>query len=208
LLEKYNFPYNKVYSTEIMGNVITVKASLSTVSKIKFLDYTTTYTFHGNGQIDVIFEGDFDTARTFLPRLGLEFKTQATDFSYFGYGPYESYVDTHYASKMGLYESSASNEYVDYIKPQEHGNHYNTKMLSIGGYKFVSEKGFEFNVSEYSTDALSNKAHNFELEKDKYTDVRIDCKVSGIGSGSCGPQLDPKYQANGPHFSFAFSITK
>lgn len=206
--EKYNFPYNKVYSTEMVGNKITVKAALSTVSKCKIIDYTSTYTFHGNGQIDVTFDGDFDTKRTFLPRLGFEFKTKATDFRYFGYGPYESYIDMHHASEMGMYESSAEREYVDYIKPQEHGNHYNTKLLDIGGYKFISKDGFEFNVSKFSTEELTNKAHNFELVPDELTNVRIDCKVSGIGSNSCGPQLDPKYQAKDAHFHYAFSITK
>ena len=105
-------------------------------------------------------------------------------------------------------ESSAEREYVDYIKPQEHGNHYNTKLLEIGGYKFISKDGFEFNVSKFSTEELTNKAHNFELVPDELTNIRIDCKVSGLGSASCGPLLDAKYPAKDAHFHYAFTITK
>ncbi len=204
----YNKMYNKVYDVEIKDNTITVKGGLASVSRMNFFNYTASYTFFENGRIDVKLDGEFDQQRTFLPRLGFEFTTDEKSFKYFGYGPYESYIDMHNCSKMGMYESTAEKEYVDYIKPQEHGNHYNTKYMQLGGYEFVSEQGFEFNVSEYSTKELESKAHNFELEKSGTTNVRIDYKVSGIGSGSCGPQLVEAYQMNDKNVHFAFSIIK
>ena len=114
----------------------------------------------------------------------------------------------HHGSKMGMYESTAADEYVDYIKPQEHGNHYNTKYMQLGGFEFVSEQGFEFNVSEYSTAELASKAHNFELEKNGVTNVRIDYKGSGIGSDSCGHALVEAYQMRDKKIDFKFSIIK
>ncbi len=205
---KYDHTHNKVYDVNISGNTITVHASLAPVARAKILDYTVSYTFYGNGQIDVALEGSFDAARGFLPRLGFEFKTAAEDFSYFGYGPLESYVDMHYASKMGMYESSALGEYVDYIRPQEHGNHYNTKLLEIGGVRFYTKDSFEICVSKYDAYELERKAHNFELVSDGYTNVRIDYKVSGIGSNSCGPELLPQYRMDDEKVSFKFSISK
>ncbi|MBP3360786.1 MAG: glycoside hydrolase family 2 [Clostridia bacterium] len=206
--ENYNKLHSKVYETSVCGNVITVKGALSSVSREPFMRYTAEYTFYADGTIDVSFDGDFDEYRTFIPRLGFEFKTQAKEFEYFGYGPYESYVDMHHGSKMGMYQSDADNEYVDYIKPQEHGNHYNTKYLKLGGYVFESTQGFEFNVSNYSTEELETKMHNYELQKDEFTNVRIDYKVSGIGSGSCGPQLMEKYQLKDKKIKFNFRIKR
>ena len=206
--ENYNKVHNKVYDAIVSGSTITVKGALASVSRMNFITYTATYAFFANGRIDVAFEGEFDQRRTFLPRLGFEFETDETDFQYFGYGPYESYVDMHHGSKMGMYESLAEKEYVDYIKPQEHGNHYNTKYLRLGKYKFVSERGFEFNVSQYSAKELETKRHNFELEKDGLTYVRIDYKVSGIGSGSCGPQMVEAYQLNDKKINWVFSVIK
>lgn len=206
--ENYHKCHNKVYETLVEGNRITVKAALSSVSKYKFLEYTVIYTFYANGQIDVSFSGAFDKERTFLPRLGFEFKTKATEFSYFGYGPYESYIDMHHASNMGMYQSCADNEYVDYIVPQEHGNHYNTKYLELGDYKFIANDGFEFNVSNFDTGELDRKSHNFELVPNGYSNVRIDYKVSGIGSNSCGPALYSRYQLREEAINFNFSILK
>lgn len=53
-----------------------------------------------------------------------------------------------------------------------------------------------------------NIKHNFELKKDTFTNVRIDYKVSGIGSGSCGPQLMEKYQLKDKMMKYNFTIKK
>ncbi|MBQ2732835.1 MAG: glycoside hydrolase family 2 [Clostridia bacterium] len=206
--EYYDKMHNKVYDVAVNGNVITVKAALAPVSRSKVFTYTVSYTFFADGRIDVALDGNFDTSRTFLPRLGFEFKTAKTAFEYFGYGPLESYCDMHYASAMGMYESTPEKEYVNYIKPQEHGNHYNTKYLGMGDFAFVSDKGFECNVSAYSTEMLASKRHNFELTPNDVANVRIDYKVSGIGSNSCGPQLFERYRMMDPKVRFAFSIIK
>ena len=206
--ENYHKVHNKVYDVAVEGNTITVKASLAGVARLKFFTYTVSYTFFADGQIDVALKGAFDTTRTFLPRLGFAFCTEKAPFRYFGYGPHEAYVDMHHGSRMGMYESDPDREYVDYIMPQEHGNHYNTKYLRLGKFSFVSGQGFESNVSAYSVAELTDKTHNFQLEKNGLANVRIDYKVSGIGSGSCGPQLMEKYRLQDATVAFAFSIRK
>lgn len=206
--ERYDKVHNKVYERIIEDNRITIKASLAPVARLKVFNYTVTYTFFADGQIDVALEGNFDTTRTFLPRLGFEFATRENAFRYFGYGPIESYMDMHHGAKMGMYESTAEKEYVPYIMPQEHGNHYGVKLLELGGFAFVSRQGFECNVSKYTAKELEAKNHNFELEADGLTHVRVDYKVSGIGSGSCGPQLLEKYRLQDEKVKFEFSIVK
>ena len=67
--------------------------------------------------------------------------------------------------------------------------------------------GFEFNVSNYSTDALYKANHTDELVSDGSVHLRIDYKVSGIGSGSCGPQLDEIYRLSEKEINFSFTIS-
>lgn len=204
--EKFDHIHSKIYQCEIKGNSVCVHGALVPVSRMPIFRYDAVYTFHADGSIAVSLSGELDVKRTWLPRLGFEFKTEEKDFSYFGYGPHESYIDMHHGSAMGLYESNAKNEYVPYIKPQEHGSHYNTKFAKIGRFAFMSGQGFSLNVSEFSSEELSRKAHCFELEKDKFTNVRIDFKVSGIGSNSCGPELNEKYRLNDEKIEFSFTI--
>ena len=72
--------------------------------------------------------------------------------------------------------------------------------------EYLSEKEFEINVSKYSVDAIYRAEHTDELVEDRKVHLRIDYKVSGIGSNSCGPGLLEKYQLNEKEIDFAFSV--
>lgn len=206
--ERYNKCHNKVYKCVIDGNMIRVNAALSSVSRCPFFRYEVTYTFLADGRVEVNMYGKFDKLRTHLPRIGFEFKVAEQNFTYLGYGPYESYIDMHHGSWFGLFESNAEREYVPYIKPQDHGCHYDTKFLDLGDFQFESKQGFILNVSQFSEKELTEKAHYFELEKDEFTNVRIDYKVSGIGSNSCGPVIGDEYKVADEHIQFTFTIVK
>ena len=79
-------------------------------------------------------------------------------------------------------------------------------MLKIGKLRFEAEDTFEINVSKYSTGMLTMAEHTDELVPDGYTHVRIDYKVSGVGSNSCGPELEKRYRLDEKYIRFAFSI--
>lgn len=79
-------------------------------------------------------------------------------------------------------------------------------MLSIGKMKFGTDSEFEFNVSDYSTQALYKAEHTDELISDGKTHLRIDYKVSGIGSNSCGPEPQSEHKLSEKEISFKFYI--
>lgn len=202
--------FNKVYSCEINGNEITVKGNLAGVSRIPFLYHTIRYKFFETG-LQVVVDGVVNEKINcpFLPRLGFEFTLckENDAFTYFGMGEMENYCDMCHHTKIGKYKSRADKEYVNYIMPQEHGNHTKTKVLTMScGLEFVGDSEFEFNVSQYSTEALAEAMHINELVGNNHTNVRIDYKVSGIGSNSCGPQLLEKYWLKKGEFTFSFFI--
>lgn len=195
--EGFDKVFNKCYSCTASENTVTVEASLASVSRNPFLKYTVDYTFYGDGSVKVNLNGDVREDCIWLPRLGFEFKTpyENDKFMYFGRGDSENYCDMKYHAKIGFYESDADSEYVNYIVPQEHGNHIDTKLLEmLNGLKFESDTGFEFNVSHYSAMEFTKAMHIDELKKEDATIIRIDYKNSGIGSNSCGPELMEKYR--------------
>ena len=200
--------FSKVYDCYIEEGKIAVSGSLAGVSRAPFARYNLIVSVLGNGRIDFNLNTKIREGVVWLPRFGFDFTLpqNADKFSYYGYGPSESYCDLHNGSLISLYESNAEKEYVPYVRPQEHGNHYQTKFVKIGKMQIESESGFEFSVSEYSTDALYKAEHTDELKKDGFVHLRVDYKVSGIGSNSCGPYLDEKYRLKEKEFNFSFSI--
>ncbi len=221
--ENMNRLFSKVYSCTVCKNKINVKGSLAGVGRLPFLCYTAEWEFFTDGKISVTLNGfpredvtktDFSTPsyrdqHLYLPRLGFEFiLAKGNDsFTYYGMGEHECYCDMNNHAKIGMFRSSAQKEYVPYIRPQEHGNHLHTKMLQLDcGLTFETEDEFEFCVSEYTPENITVAEHTDELTKNGYTNVRIDYKVSGIGTHSCGPRLDQKYQVKDKEILFKFSI--
>ncbi|MBR5507871.1 MAG: hypothetical protein IKV88_07490 [Clostridia bacterium] len=195
--ERLDRLFNKCYSCEKEGNIIAINGALSGVGRLAFFKYTLSLAFYADGRVKVNLNGDVREDCMWLPRLGFEFKLPYEDdsFKYFGRGKYENYCDMKAHSKIGFYESDADSEYVEYIMPQEHGNHCDAKILDINdSLKFKSDGCFEFNVSHFSAEGLMKASHIDELEKENATIVRIDYKNSGVGSHSCGPEMKEEYR--------------
>lgn len=207
--ENLEYTFDKVYSTRIENGAVIVEGSLAGVARMPFLHYTQTIRVGADGSISFTVDAKRRPGSIWIQRFGYEFTVNEEDtgFRYFGKGPGETYVDMQHYQGYGMWESTASKEYVPYIMPQEHGNHYGVRYLELdNGLTFVADKAFEINVSQYSTEELFRKAHAAELQKDGKTHVRVDYKDSGIGSGSCGPQLMEEYQLNDAEIHFEVTL--
>lgn len=132
------------------------------------------------------------------PRVGLELDLDGlySAFSYVGYGPYETYVDKLAASEYGYYSSLAEFNYDHgYVRPQESGSHYGTTFLSVDGLLTVTATApFSFSLNPYSTSQIMSAMHDFELPKTDTVTLCLDLAMRGVGSHSCGPELEEKYE--------------
>ncbi len=234
----YNAPITRAYDSEFISmedGSLQIKASVSMapVYLQKFLEIQITWTIKPDGTIlshmDIernainraypeyfkVPSGEeihFGIDEAYLPRFGMRLFLPKSfeNCTYYGYGPYESYIDKRRASHLGVFEAKVADMHEDYIKPQENGSHYQCDYVIVSGeagtWKVYDGKPFSFNLSEYTQEELTTKRHNYELEKSGYTVFCIDYRQSGIGSGSCGPQLAQKYRLNGDYFEFDIHI--
>lgn len=206
--ENLDCSFNKVYNCYVDNRRIIVEGSLGGVSRKQLMRHSIYIDVYKSGRINVTLNGEIREDAHWLPRLGFEFTLPNTSrtFQYFGRGPMESYCDMCHGTTVGMYHSSVDDEYVNYVFPQEHGNHIDVKKLHIGKLEFSSNKGFEINVSKYHSSVLYKAKHTDELFEDGNIHVRIDYKVSGLGSNSCGPALSNKYRLEEKNIAFSFSI--
>ena len=206
--ENLNVTFNKVYDCKIKEGVIVVEGALAAVSRIPVMKHCLKVIIQQDGTIDFALEGKIRGNANWLPRLGFEWTLpkEASVFTYYGHGPIESYVDMCHYAPVGMYKSTAEQEYVPYVNPQEHGNHNEVRYLRIGKMEFTTEKCFECNVSKYSIETLFRAMHTDELDEDGKIHLRVDYKMSGIGSHSCGPVLSKQYRLDEKEILFAFSM--
>lgn len=144
----------------------------------------------------------------YLPRFGLRlFLDERMDqVEYFGYGPYENYSDKHQSSYLGLFRTDAETMHENYIRPQENGSRCGCRYVRLFGsgvhWSIISKKDFSISVSKYTQEELCAKRHNFELKESGNTVLCLDYKQSGVGSGSCGPQLSEEHRFDERKFCF------
>lgn len=208
----------KIYETsaEIVGNVVVIKLSHSFGWNINqpFCMADSEITIDGNGDITVKTDGKTSNKVELLPRFGLRlFLDKSFDeVKYYGYGPFESYIDKHQASYIGKFSANIANMHEDYIRPQENSSHYGCLFSEISDgentVRFEAPKPFSFNASVYTQEELAWRRHNYELEKCGSSVICIDSGMAGVGTNSCGPVLDPKYRIPLPdiHLEFRISI--
>lgn len=199
--------FSKIYACTVNNGTVTVEGSLAGVSRKPFFRYQMTVAVFDDGRVALSLTGQIRENVIWLPRLGFEWTLPGGDgeFRYYGRGPTENYRDMCNAAWVDLFESSADREYVEYVRPQEHGNHIDVRMLCVGGLRFEGE-AMECNVSKFSTQALDAAEHTDALVSDGRIHVRVDYGASGLGSNSCGSRLAERYRLREKQIHFAFSI--
>ena len=185
----------QVYSVERINETLVIKGGLEKNCYLPFMTFDLVLRPFENG-LEMEFSYEKASFIKYLPRVGLEFAVDKkySNIRYTGFGPSESYVDKRLATDYGTYTSSVKKEYFPWIKPQETGSHWGSTELVIENCcEIKAEKPFSFSALPYSTKQLMNAKHDFELPRSNATYVNLDIAMSGIGSASCGTELDERF---------------
>ena len=186
---------------------------------LPFVKFTCVWTINSQGEITANISAVVRPSIKTIPKFGLELVMPKgfENITYYGYGPTSSYIDMHHHCKIGLYESTVTDQYTHYIFPQETGNHYCTKMATCYnsdnyGLRFeiidstAPSKAFEFSALHYTAQDLDEALMDKDLIPRTETIIHIDYKQTGIGSNSCGPELMKKYKFDDKEFRYSFRI--
>ncbi len=204
-----NYTFNNVRRVSLKDNVITTEGVLAGVSRKPFLSYVLKYTFFKDGRIKTDIHASVEKKAPWLLRFGFEIPLikDIQTFEYYGLGPYENLPDICHHVREDRFKSSAKNEYVNYVIPQDHGNHMGVKYAELGKeLRFEADSSFVLNVSQYSIEQIDRAKHQNELGTPFATHVRIDYKVSGTGSSSCGPWVRERFRITEKDIKFSFNM--
>jgi beta-galactosidase len=186
-----------VFSCEKSGNTYKFAGCLADTGLKPAAEVKLSYTVAGNALTMDVEYTLADYVESF-PRFGIEFGIDKayTQFSYIGFGPYESYADKHVACNYGYYESTAEENYDrNYVRPQESGSHYACRYLGIKDlFQMTAQQPFSCSVNPFTTKQLIETTHTFQLEENDFVNVCIDLAMRGVGSHSCGPTLPAQYE--------------
>jgi beta-galactosidase len=159
------------------------------------------YTVYGSGDVVIDTHVVPETEVPFLPRLGLQMHLPGgyEQFTWYGRGPHETYVDRKEGAQVGVYSGTVDEQYVPYIVPQENGNKTEVRWVALTneegvGLLAVGAPWLSVSAHHYTTQDLTEAAHTYELERRREITLNLDYAQSGLGSASCGPGRLEKYQ--------------
>ena len=193
---------------------IHVRQSAGAMSVQPVVRMDTVWEIKSSGAITLKVNAIKDPQILTLPRIGIRLflKKWLKVVSYYGMGPMESYVDKHQAARHNYFTATVGELHEPYIRPQENGSHYDCDYVSVRGKGMclhvvpADENTLSFNASRFTQEELESKAHEYELTNCGSTVLCIDHRMSGLGSASCGPEIQKVYRIDENRYSFAFMI--
>ena len=189
------------------GNTLRFRIEV-TGSKSAGFTHETEWTFGADGAVavrnTVTPHGTMPPA---LPRLGLSFKLDKAleNMRYYGRGPRENYIDRKTASFVGVYDSTVTEQFEDYVRPQDNGYRCDVRWAA---FTAADGKGVKFSASEpLFLQALHYGAEDLEFSRQRRGQQRfrvplvkrdevclnLDIRQLGLGGASCGPRPMDKY---------------
>jgi beta-galactosidase len=192
--------------------------SVSVTAKVKVFgarsagfDHIAVWTLNKDGIITIENEAiPFGTKPTVLPRLGTTWKLDPSleNMAWYGRGPWENYVDRKTGSFIGMYSSTVTEQYEEYVRPQMTGYKSDVRWAafldkSCDGVMFIADKPMYMQALHYDWEDLEFARHRNGQQRiwnikppRKEVCLNLDVGQIGLGGASCGPQPMKKYMYN------------
>ena len=152
--------------------------------------------------------------------MSIQMPKQYNQVEYYGRGPIETYCDRKDSEFLGVYKNKVNDEYFEYVRPQESGNHVDVRWFSVidnngKGLQFYSNAPMEASALPYATGQLDDgmhkdKAwgrHSGDLIPSGMTTVHVQQKQLGLGCvNSWGAWPRSEYRLHYKDYDFTFAI--
>ncbi len=155
---------------------------------------------------------------TELPRLGLrtELPKGVENMRWLGRGPWDNYRDRKESCYVGLHHSTVTDQWTNYVKPQEQGNKEDVRWMALTndegrGLLVVAPQHMAASVGHWRpediyTDRNNRKRHPADVKFCETTVLNIDAYTRALGNASCGPDVIEKYKIRAAQTQYSFVI--
>ncbi|MBR3017082.1 MAG: DUF4981 domain-containing protein [Clostridia bacterium] len=182
-------------------------------------EVATVYTVYGNGAVacDYTIRPVYDKVYVYVPVVGMEM-TVPTAFermTYFGRGPEENYWDRQAGTKVGVYRTTVTDNFVPYVKSSETGNRTGVRWVALtddNGFGLLATAGeepMEMSALHCTAAELDRAVHPYELEMLSDTILRLNAVQIGVGGDNSWSRIVPHAQylphEECYHYSFILS---
>ena len=182
--------------------------------------FTQTYEIVGGGTIYVNNKFEKLSGKyPIMPRFGNNFviPKQFNNFTWYGRGPWENYIDRYSGANIGLYTNTVDKEYFPYARPQESGNKIDVRRaaltdkkgngIEITGDTPLGMSALNFTSNDLDAGVPQKFLHSGLLIPRDEIYLRVDHKQMGVGGIDSWRALPlEKSQIPFDSYSYSYSI--
>ena len=197
---------------EAVSNAVTIKRIWGTAALNEVITEQSIFTAYADESIALDVEFDVPESFEDLPRIGLRWQIskEFQTVDYLGNGPFENYCDRVASSCYGRYTMPIDEMRGNYLLPQSAGNRTGVEFFQLTGKQDIlamqSSKAMEFSLLPYSDQELFAALHWHELPEQKQWFLYTDLKHRGVGTRSCGPELNKRYRIQPGKYSLQLKV--
>ncbi|MBQ8155846.1 MAG: DUF4981 domain-containing protein [Prevotella sp.] len=213
-------PQMKLKDIEIDDNQVVAKFEMADVKA----ELKMTYTLSEDGEIIVRqqlkTDKEANVSQMFRYGMQLQMPKKFDEVKYYGRGPIENYCDRNSSEFIGVYNNKVADEYFNYVRPQESGNHTDIRWFRVidkdgKGLEFYSNAPMEASAINYLMSDLDDGPmkdkkvghHSGDLIERPLTQVHIQQRQMGLGCvNSWGAWPRPEYLVPYQDYDFTFVI--
>ncbi len=192
------------------GNVVKTKVTVDGAKGAGF-EHECEWAFGSDGSVSLKNKvTPFGRMPVALPRLGLSMTLSCAleNMTWYGRGPWENYVDRKTASFIGLWRSTVTDQFVDYVRPQDCGMKCDVRWVEFSdragrAIRFSASEPLFVQALHYGWEDLAYSRHvngqrrmRSPLVPREEIYLNLDVRQTGLGGASCGPSTMGKYRFN------------
>ena len=191
---------------------VTVDAKLPMVNSV----YRVVYTVYGTSEIDV----DVALKMAARPnqksphRVGTQLRLpkQFDHIKWFGRGPNPTYADRNY-ERMGIFEGSVDDQWIDYSRPQENGNKVDVRWVTLtdsdGDGLLIAADGEPLSIGAkfYGNQTMESTKYSFQMNRSDNVLLNVDHRQMGVGgNNSWGKTALKPYLLTDKSYQYSYRI--
>ena len=142
-----------------------------------------------------------------LPRIGLSMMLEPSfeNLSYYGRGPWENYLDRCDGSFFGIWKSTVTEQYVNYVRPQDNGYKCGVRWAAFSddggtGIRISASEPLFLQALHYTWEDLEFARHRDKQQRmfnvrppRSEVCLNLDVRQLGLGGASCGPKPEQEF---------------
>ena len=159
----------------------------------------------------------YNESLVYVPVAGMQLTVpgEYEQITFYGRGPEENYADRRTGTRVGVYETTVTDNFIPYVKSSETGNRTGVRWIALtdeGGFGLLAAacgEPMETSALHYTAEELDRRVHPYELHALSDTILRLNAVQIGVGGDNAWSRIVPHepYLPCGPEYRYSFTLT-